>query len=104
MKHRVTFEPKDFEGCGQVIVRDNFGEGDMSQALSMAYKIGYIPGESKESRIVMISLADGAVCKKSNLEKLCVFLNTDEFGYRPVTTQELSNMMISQGNRFTQED
>ncbi len=100
MKIRTIFEPKDFEGCGQVIVRDNFGQDDFGQALTMAYKIGYVTSEDRNSRIAMISLADGAIIKCGSIEKLCERLNEDEFGYRPVTTEELCNMVMFQGNRF----
>lgn len=103
MKHRVIFEPRDFYGCGQIIVRESFPRDctDYSQAITLAYKIGFMSDEEKNSRIVMISLADGLVLKCGSVEQLCERLNNDSEGYRPMSDVEISGMMLSIGNRFS---
>jgi hypothetical protein len=100
MQVRYKFFPDDFEGSGQMIIRNSFpiGSTDFLFGISVAYKIGYVDFSSKST--VMISLADGMVSKPKTLEELCNELNNDELGYRPMTEAEIENILGEQGNRF----
>jgi hypothetical protein len=102
MKHRVTFEPSDFVGSGQIIVRESFlrNNTDYKDALTVAYKVGYIPETSSDDRVVMISLVDGMIIKCGSINDLCEKLNNDIFGYRPMTIKEICGMITIDGNRF----
>jgi len=48
----------------------------------------------------MISLSDGMVGNPMTEEHLCEHLNTDRFGYRPMTREEIVNILGKQGARF----
>lgn len=50
----------------------------------------------------MLSLSDGLAVQYT-IEDLCDRLNTDEFGYRPMSIEEICGMMAANGNRFKEQ-
>lgn len=94
MKIKYIFEPKDFKGMGQILVRNYDFKGDYSLMASVAYKIGYKNNKGDYPRdIVKFSLTDGMSLTYDSLEKLCYKLNNDEVGYRPITLDELGRII-----------
>ena len=105
MKKRIVFDPGDFKGSGQMVIRNSFPVGcdDFVFGTTVAYKIGY--GVFKLNKklspvVLMISLADGGTCAYDTKEELCKRLNDDAYGYRPMTKEEISAILGRQGNRF----
>lgn len=102
MKIKHIFEPSDFEGCGQMIIRNSYQHGDnIDFGVTVAYKIGYIPCEKRNKRC-KISLADGLIKVYESIEDLCKALNEDSEGFRPMTQSEIESILSRQGNRFLQ--
>ena len=103
MKIKIThtFEPEDFKGSGQMVIRNScpVGSTDLSFAASVAYKVGWTTGKGPQ-KVTLISLADGMVCEFKNADDLCDHLNTDSHGFRPMTDDEIKNILGYQGNRF----
>lgn len=100
MKIRRIFEPTDFEGCGQMLVRDN-GTDTAGQMSAVAYKVGYYPGASdRDKNWALIALSDGQIKFYPTLEGLCEFLNNDQFGFRPLQDEEIVDITENVGNRF----
>lgn len=101
MKQRNTFEPSDFRGCGQIIVRNSFpiGSTEYDHATTVSYKIGFLAG-NKDKKILKISLADGMTIQYRTINDLCNALNNDEYGYRPMNEKEIQIIMKVIGNRF----
>jgi hypothetical protein len=91
MKIRHVFEPSDFEGAGQMVIRESYpiGDSNLGFGCSVAYKIGYIPGEARNKRC-KISLADGYIKVYDTIEELCDALNNDTEGFRPMTREEIA--------------
>ena len=103
MKTKCTFTPEDFNGSGQLIIRDSSptGSKDYGFAITVCYKIGYIPSQAKHHKHgSMISMADGMVNHYETLEELCEHLNSDTHGYRPMTKTEIINIIGGHGSRF----
>jgi hypothetical protein len=103
MKTKTIFEPSDFEGGGQMIIRNSspVGSKNISFAASVAYKIGWLAFErSKKGRLVMISLTDGMISKPRSEKEMCEYLNYDECGFRPLTKEETADIILEVGNRF----
>lgn len=103
MKTRTIFEPSDFEGCGQLVVRNSSlaDSMDLSYKASVSYKIGWIFEPNGETHYFLISLTDGMLIKCGpSLENLCTYLNNDSIGYRPLSKQELMDVTQYLGNRF----
>ena len=98
MKARVMFEPGDFKGCGQMIVRNHTPSGliDLGFVTTVAYKIGFIAGSDK---LCKISLADGMVLIYTDEAALIDHLNSDPRGYRPMTNIECVAVAAEVGNR-----
>jgi len=92
MKTRNIFEPSDFKGAGQTLIR-----GD-SNSVTLAYKIGYIPEDRPKT--CLISLTDGMVRTYADDAALCEYLNSDDIGFSPMDAAKLGAMMEKQGNRF----
>lgn len=106
MKNRIVFEPGDFDGSGQMIIRNSFpvGNDDLLFASTVAYKIGYSVFKLNKKLmpvVLMISLADGGTCVYDTRDDLCKRLNEDSYGYRPMTKEEISAILGNQGNRFS---
>lgn len=101
MKIRHVFEPSDFAGSGQMIIRNSYkiGNSNTGFGASVAYKIGYIVGVERNKRC-KISLSDGLVMVYDSTEDLCNALNNDQYGFRPMTQNEISTILGEQGNRF----
>lgn len=102
MKTKTIFEPSDFDGGGQMIIRNSssIGSKDIGFAASVAYKIGWLAFKSGDSRYCMISLADGMTSKPRSLKDLCEYLNNDQCGFRPLTKEEAAAIILEVGNRF----
>lgn len=101
---KFIFEPSDFEGCGQMIIRNSSPKGskDYSYASTVCYKIGYKAGGND---LFMFAMNDGLVMKIFEDEKeLCDYLNADPVGYRPMTRQDVINIISVEGGRFPQID
>lgn len=100
VKTRTEFEPMDFDGCGQMVIRETAGVDckDAGFMATVSYKIGYMH-TSGPNRLFMISLADGMLMEFATELALCLHLNKDP-GYRPMTDDEITKVMLSQRNRF----
>jgi len=105
MKTKVIFSPEDFKGAGQLIIRDSFPVGctDYSFGITVAYKIGFIIHPKKKGGIkyLIISLSDGMALEYASLEDLCKKLNSDSYGYRPMTRHEIDKIIVSRGSGFS---
>ncbi len=101
MKQRYIFELDDFKGCGQLVIRESspLGSTDISFALSVSYKVGYI-GAGSTRKYMLIALSDGLCMSFDTMEALIDHLNNDVHGYRPLNTVELDHIMQYNGNRF----
>lgn len=104
MKTRCIFTPDDFKGSGQMIIRDSYAKGgdNLSFAVSVSYKIGYVPAlkERHVMPVALISMSDGMVDVFTSVDKLCDHLNKDQQGYRPMTEREIARILGAQGSRF----
>lgn len=96
---KILFEEKDFTGCGQMIIRNSFKphSNDYAFGITVAYKVGWLVANKD---ILLISLADGMVKAFESVNALCKYLNEDEFGYRPMTKEEIHSILVSHGSRF----
>lgn len=101
MQVSIKFEPKDFKGSGQLIVRNSspLGSQDGASISCVSYKIGYV-SENGSKSIFMVSIADGHIIGFENEKSLCDYLNNDDQGYRPMTDEEITLAFSSVGNRF----
>lgn len=101
MRTRIEFEPSDFEGCGQTLIRQSVTKEttDLSYAVSVAYKVGYI-SNCETKCALLISLADGMALQFDGLQELCDYLNRDHVGFRPMTGDEIARVLGAQGSRF----
>lgn len=93
MKTTVEFEEKDLEGCGQMIIVDNY------PSITTAYKVGY-GFFGRDSYYFLVSLADGMVCYQSETKKELVEKINKEKKFRPMTQKEIIEIIGGQGNRF----
>jgi hypothetical protein len=103
MKKIFKFEVKDFEGCGQMVIRNSFPENskDYSFGATVSYKIGWMSSARSVGNIIMlVSLADGMCLRFDSEQALCDHLNNDSEGYRPMSKVEIARIMETQGNRF----
>jgi hypothetical protein len=103
MKTRTIFEPYDFEGSGQMIIRDVAPAGKVHiESITICYKVGWMIGRAskKGNHVMLISLSDGMVMEFASNKALCDHLNHDDLGFLPMTTEEISTMLGQQGNRF----
>ena len=101
MKVKHQFEPLDFEGGGQMVIRNSSPpeSKDLIFAASVAYKIGWLAGRD-EPNYCLISLTDGMIISGLTVDGLCEGLNTDECGFRPMTKEEIAAILSKVGNRF----
>lgn len=101
MKTRNIFEPSDFKGSGQLLIRNSSppGSPDLSFAVSVTYKVGYGAVLGK-SYFFLISMADGLAMTFDTMEDLCVHLNRDTYGFRPMTKEEVIGIIGEHGPRF----
>lgn len=101
MKSKFSFEPSDFEACGQMVIRESArrGCGDPSFATTVSYKVGYMITEGRNT-ILLVSLADGLAKPFEDEKALCHYLNSDICGFRPMADEEIAKVMSSQRNRF----
>lgn len=101
MKSQYIFEPSDFEGAGQIVIRQSASPKctDIGFMASVTYKIGWMTGD-KRNHYCMVSMQDGMVIDYQNKEKLCDHLNNDSEGYRPISEKELLAVIQYCGNRF----
>lgn len=99
---KIIFEPSDFRGSGQMVVRNSapLGNDNISFLASVSYKVGYT--YTKEFSVCAISLSDGMITGFGSGEQLCEHLNNDSWGYRPMTKQEIRDVMEYCGNRFNE--
>jgi hypothetical protein len=104
MKTTIKFEPSDFKGGGQLIIRNSSPRGstDISFALSVSYKIGYISTEPGPKKLTKVSLNDGWTQVFESDKALCDALNKDAHGYRPMNKREIERILTYEGNRFTE--
>ncbi|MDE2104488.1 MAG: hypothetical protein KGL39_45050 [Patescibacteria group bacterium] len=101
MKHNIQFNPEDFKGSGQLVIRNSSTRGskDYGFAVTVAYKVGYLPGREKQS-VLLVALSDGMATRFDSKQQLCDFLNADSEGFRPMSTSEIRNVLAFQGARF----
>jgi hypothetical protein len=101
MKQRIVFETTDFKGSGQMLLRNSSPpeSTDHVFAVTVAYKVGYVFVEGRQ-KVLLISLADGMAIVFDTTEKLCLHLNNDTVGYRPMSCSEIQSVLGEQGNRF----
>jgi hypothetical protein len=104
MKIRHIFEPKDFDGRGQTVVRASYQKDSVNfgYLTSVAYKIGYSDDVrlGEKQKACLISLSDGMVVIYDSIEDVCDRLNNDPHGYRPLENNEACAIVEFQGNRF----
>jgi hypothetical protein len=102
MKIKYIFEPEDFNGAGQCVIRQSSPKGgDISFASSVAYKVGYIFKHRDQPKCtLLISLTDGMSMAFANDQALCDHLNNDPEGYRVMTDKEITAVCDYVGNRF----
>jgi hypothetical protein len=107
LKQRCEFEPADFSGCGQIILRTSDPTENLDFSITLAYKVGYLHTKEvgKQDEIMgnvycLISLADGQISPYGTLGQLCVHLNNDEKGYRPASLAEVEAIVGGHGSRF----
>ena len=101
MKLKFYFSPSDFEARGQMIISESVltGSNNFGSMSNLVYKVGYI--QSIHSKLTaLISLSDGMIIEYESIDKLCDFLNNDTKGFRPMTIEEIHNVMDYTGNRF----
>lgn len=101
MKTRTTFEPSDFKGAGQMVVRDTFPVGckDYDHGICVAYKVCWLTGEPANDYF-LAALSDGMLIKFDTITALCNHLNSDEEGFRPLQRDEMAEIIKRHGNRF----
>ena len=92
----TKFEPGDFKGCGQLIVRVI---GMRAKSFDKVYKVGYLKSSGSPKRITLTAMTDGWTRLFNTEEDLCDHLNRDE-GYRPLTGSEYAECARQAGNRF----
>ncbi len=108
MKIRHVFEPSDFDGSGQMIIRDSSSNpiANPGFAASVAYKIGWSSGkreaadDRQQNQMFRVSLTDGMLIQFDTVEDLCSNLNEDREGYRPMTDEEIVAVVTEVSNRF----
>ena len=101
MKHRCIWEKKDIN-VGMYVIRESWPRGMMydhnaldSNPGSISYKVGYLPNQGG-STILLTSLMDGLTLSFIDMLALTRFFNEDEWGYRPVESQDdLINIMYA---------
>jgi hypothetical protein len=103
MKTQVIFEPSDFNCCGQLIIRNSFprGQTNYDSAIMVAYKIGVLQRVNDCRLFMKISLADGLCRSYLSTEELCEELNSDSYGFRPMSDEEIVGVARVGGNRFS---
>ena len=100
MKVKYIFEPSDFDGRGQRIIRNSASASTSGASKStVAYMVGFIRNDELDGP-VMISMADGMVIFYQSLVALCDHLNNDQHGYRPMTDADPADVSAAVGNRF----
>jgi len=92
VKTRHIFEIGDFDNGGKMIVRNSSpsGSSDVGFMASVSYKIGYIL--SPEGSVARIALTDGQVIPFIDEKELVDALNSDSWGYRPMTDEECEDV------------
>ena len=105
MKTRIVFSPEDFDGSGQMIIRESStpDSSDLLFAISVAYKVGHTTirdGKKILNVVLFVALSDGMAAVFDNKKALCRYLNNDECGFRPMTCSEIAKVLSHQGNRF----
>lgn len=95
MKIKVTFEPSDFDGGGQLVSRNGYS---VDGCLDHVYKIGFTQIDRKP-HIIMMCLSDGQSTIYPDMESLCHRLNSDRCGYTPIC-DEYFDAIKRNGNRF----
>lgn len=99
MKTKITFERKDFEGMGQILIRRN---RDPKAPASYLYKVGYAPGQREprtgQSKWAVISLQDGQVTLYESFEDFIEDINDGDM--RPANRTEIFKAIHDEGNRF----
>lgn len=72
---------------------------DLGFARTVTYKIGWT--HSKEEPYGLISvLTDGMYIPIGTKEQMCEHFNNDEYGYRPLTKEEMFKMLESSDQGF----
>lgn len=102
MREKFIFELSDFEGGGQMVVRQTASRDcqDVSFLASVSYKVGWASAGAGKNLAILVSLTDGMCCRFASLDLLVKHLNKDAAGYRPMTKTEITQVMSYVGNRF----
>lgn len=98
---KYKFEEKDIE-LGTFVIKNSSpkGSGDLGFASTVAYKICWIP-EGKINTYCMVAMfTDGGIFKLGTKDELLQHINEDKHGYRPLTKQELLNILSHSNNGF----
>ena len=102
---RYKFEEKDFEGCGQIIIRNsalkneglNHDKASLDFAISVTYMAGYL---KRPKKYCLVSLADGWTRVFDTMKDLVDTINEDSSGYSPLNSEDLAAVMGQRGNKF----
>lgn len=101
MKNLFTGEELE---CGMFIIKNSAGRPfeDLAYARTVTYKIGFSPNRKDEDHYGLCSvMTDGFYANVSkSLKGLAEHLNKDEHGYRPLTKEELFQLVNSSNQGF----
>ena len=94
---RQSFEPEDFKGSGQYLLRSGAEPlKNPEYSSTVLWKIGFL----SDRTICFVSATDGFAHKyAATAEELCRKLNDDERGYRKPTDRELIYLLTYIGSR-----
>jgi len=98
---KTIFTEKEIE-CGMFIIRNSSlkKSNDLSFARTVTFKIGF-SHESEKKYGICNFLTDGFYVGIAKDKKdLCEWLNNDEIGYRPLTKDEVIEMIKSTNQGF----
>lgn len=88
--------------CGMFIIKNNVGKPleDLRFSRTVAFKVGFSHGSVKKYGLSSF-LTDGFYSPISDsLKGLADYLNNDEEGYRPLTKDELIELIVSSDQGF----
>lgn len=100
---RYIFEPKDFAGNGQFVIRQSADSPNAQPGFksSVFYKVGYANSSTLNIMVTtLVSMTDGRTQFFDGKQELCKYLNDDIEGFRPASPDELAELILEIGHRF----